>query len=42
MTRWNANSLAAGFARMRVADAAFLAHGIFWPEPWPVPVVAHA
>lgn len=33
---------AAGFARMRVADAAFLAHGIFWPEPWSVPMVAYA
>jgi SAM-dependent methyltransferase len=33
---------AAGFARMRVADEAFLAHGIVWPEPWSVPMVAYA
>lgn len=33
---------AAGFSRMRVAGEAFLAHGIFWPEPWSVPMVAHA
>jgi hypothetical protein len=26
---------AAAFARMRVADEAILAHGIFWPEPCP-------
>jgi SAM-dependent methyltransferase len=33
---------AAGFARMRVANEAFLAHGIVWPEPWSVPMVAYA
>jgi SAM-dependent methyltransferase len=33
---------AAGFARMRVADEAFLAHGIVWPEPQSVPMVAYA
>jgi hypothetical protein len=33
---------AAGFARMRVADEAFPAHGIVWPEPWSVPMVAYA
>ncbi|MDQ6917382.1 MAG: methyltransferase domain-containing protein [Pseudomonadota bacterium] len=33
---------AAGFSRMRVAGEAFLVHGIFWPEPWSVPIVAHA
>ena len=33
---------AAGFSRMRVADEAYLAHGIFWPEPWSVPMVAYA
>jgi SAM-dependent methyltransferase len=33
---------AAGFSRMRVADEAFLDHGIFWPEPWSVPMVAYA
>jgi SAM-dependent methyltransferase len=33
---------AAGFAGMRVADEAFLAHGIVWPEPWSVPMVAYA
>jgi SAM-dependent methyltransferase len=32
---------AARFSRMRVAEA-FLAHGIFWPEPWSVPMVAYA
>ncbi len=33
---------AAGFSRLRVAGEAFLAHGIFWPEPWSVPMIAHA
>ena len=33
---------AAGFSRVRVADEACLAHGIFWPEPWSLPMVAHA
>jgi SAM-dependent methyltransferase len=33
---------AAGFSRMRVAEEDFLAHGIHWPEPWSVPMVAHA
>jgi len=33
---------AAGFTRMRVADEAFPAYGIAWPEPWSVPMVAHA
>jgi SAM-dependent methyltransferase len=32
----------AGFSRMRVAGEAFLPHGIHWPEPWSVPMVAHA
>jgi SAM-dependent methyltransferase len=33
---------AAGFARMRIADEAFPEHGIVWPEPWSVPMVAYA
>lgn len=33
---------AAGFSRMRVADEVFLEHGIYWPEPWSVPMVAYA
>jgi len=33
---------AAGFSRMRVADEAIPAHGIVWPEPWSVPMVAYA
>jgi hypothetical protein len=33
---------AAGFARMRIADEPFPAFGIEWPEPWSVPMVAHA
>jgi SAM-dependent methyltransferase len=33
---------AAGFARMRIADEACPEHGIFWPEPWSVPMVAYA
>jgi SAM-dependent methyltransferase len=33
---------AAGFSRMRVADEVFLPHGIYWPEPWSVPMVAYA
>jgi SAM-dependent methyltransferase len=32
----------AGFAGMRVADEAFPAFGIEWPEPWSVPMVARA
>ncbi len=32
----------AGFSRMRVADEAFLAHGIYWPEVWSAPMVAFA
>jgi SAM-dependent methyltransferase len=32
---------AAGFSRMRVAEA-FLPYGIHLPEPWSVPMVAHA
>ena len=31
---------AAGFGRMRVADEAFLAHDIGWPEPRSVSMVA--
>jgi SAM-dependent methyltransferase len=33
---------AAGFARVRFADEPCLAHGIVWPEPWSVPMVAYA
>jgi SAM-dependent methyltransferase len=33
---------AAGFARMRIADEACPGHGIVWPEPWSVPMVAYA
>lgn len=33
---------AAGFSGVRVADEIFLAHGIYWPEPWSVPMVARA
>ena len=33
---------AAGFARMRIADEACPEHGIVWPEPWSVPMVAYA
>ncbi len=33
---------AAGFAHVRVADQAFPEHGIAWPEPWSVPIVARA
>jgi SAM-dependent methyltransferase len=32
----------AGFASMRVAAEPCLAHGIVWPEPWSVPMVARA
>jgi SAM-dependent methyltransferase len=32
----------AGFARMRIADEACPEHGIVWPEPWSVPMVAYA
>jgi SAM-dependent methyltransferase len=32
----------AGFSRMRVADEVFLPFGIYWPEPWSVPMVAYA
>lgn len=32
----------AGFVRMRIADESWLAHGIIWPEPWSVPIVAYA
>ena len=31
---------AAGFSRVRIADEAVPAHGIEWPEPWSVPIVA--
>ena len=33
---------AAGFAGVRIADEPQLAHGIVWPEPWSVPMVAYA
>jgi SAM-dependent methyltransferase len=33
---------AAGFARVRVADEPCPEHGIVWPEPWSVPMVAYA
>lgn len=33
---------AAGFSRIRVADEAFLSHGIYWAESCSVPMVAHA
>jgi SAM-dependent methyltransferase len=33
---------AAGFARMRIADEPFPEHGIVWPQPWSVPMVAYA
>jgi SAM-dependent methyltransferase len=33
---------AAGFSRMRVADEVLLPYGIYWPEPWSVPMVAYA
>jgi len=33
---------AAGFARLRIADEACPEHGIVWPEPWSVPMVAYA
>jgi SAM-dependent methyltransferase len=33
---------AAGFARMRLADEPYLAHGIVWSEPWSIPMVAYA
>jgi SAM-dependent methyltransferase len=32
----------AGFARVRVADEPYLPFGIHWPEPFSVPMVAHA
>ena len=32
----------AGFSTMRLAGEACLAHGILWPEPWSVPMVARA
>jgi SAM-dependent methyltransferase len=32
----------AGFARVRIADEAYLPFGIHWPEPWSVPMVAYA
>jgi len=31
---------AAGFSRIRFIDAPCPRFGIFWPEPWPVPIVA--
>jgi SAM-dependent methyltransferase len=34
--------IAAGFARMRIADESCPEHGIVWPEPWSVPMVAYA
>jgi len=33
---------AAGFSSMRVAAEPCLAHGIVWPEPWSMPMVARA
>ncbi|MEP6996943.1 MAG: methyltransferase domain-containing protein [Betaproteobacteria bacterium] len=33
---------AAGFSRVRIADEPFAEHGIGWPEPWSVPMVAYA
>jgi SAM-dependent methyltransferase len=33
---------AAGFSHMRVADEISLPYGIYWPEPWSVPMVAYA
>jgi SAM-dependent methyltransferase len=33
---------AAGFARMRVAAEPCPEHGIVWPEPWSIPMVAYA
>ena len=33
---------AAGFARTRIADESCPEHGIVWPEPWSVPMVAYA
>jgi SAM-dependent methyltransferase len=32
---------AAGFARTRIADESYLPFGIYWPEPWSVPMVAY-
>jgi SAM-dependent methyltransferase len=32
----------AGFAGVRIADEPHLDHGIVWPEPWSVPMVAYA
>jgi hypothetical protein len=32
----------AGFAGVRIADEPQLAHGIVWPEPWSVPMVAYS
>ena len=32
----------AGFSRLRVADEANQEYGIVWPEPWSLPMVAHA
>jgi len=32
----------AGFAGVRIADEAQPAHGIVWPEPWSIPMVAYA
>ena len=31
----------AGFARVRIADEPYLPFGIYWPEPWSVPMVAY-
>jgi SAM-dependent methyltransferase len=33
---------AARFAGVRIADEAYPAYGIVWPEPWSVPMVAYA
>jgi SAM-dependent methyltransferase len=33
---------AAGFARTRIADEPCPEHGIVWPDPWSVPMVAYA
>ena len=31
----------AGFSRIRIADEPYLPFGIYWPEPWSVPIVAY-
>jgi hypothetical protein len=32
----------AGFTNVRIASDPCFAHGIIWPEPWSVPIVARA